>query len=60
VGAQRVRIRLPKTDRPGGLSHARAKLLVSGKSVTAHAVGEHVEVMVPAVLDHEVVAVDLA
>ena len=55
VGSQRVRLRLAAGERV-----SRAKLLVSGKSVTAHTVGGHVEVMVPGVLDHEVVAVDLA
>jgi hypothetical protein len=55
VGAQRVRLRLKSGERV-----ARVKLLVSGKSVTAHVAGEYAEVTVPSVLDHEVVAVDLA
>jgi hypothetical protein len=55
VGAQRVRVRLAAGERV-----ARAKLLVSGKSATPRVAGGHVEVTVPAVLDHEVVAVDLA
>ena len=55
VGAQRVRLRLAAGERP-----ARAKLLVSGKSVAAHVDRGYVEVTVPSVLDHEVVAVDLA
>jgi hypothetical protein len=55
VGAQRVRVRLTAGERV-----ARARLLVSEKSVKAHPVGGHVELTIPAVLDHEVVAVDLA
>jgi len=55
VGGQRVRIRLSGGDRV-----AKVKLLVSGKTVPGHVAGGFVELTVPSVLDHEVVAVDLA
>ena len=38
----------------------RTKLLVSGKGVNARVSGGYLEVSVPEVLDHEVIAVDLA
>jgi len=55
VGPQRVRIRLNAADRP-----ARARLLVSGKDAPLRAGSGSVELTVPSVLDHEVVALDLA
>ena len=51
VGAQRVRVKLPPGARLSG-----ARLLVSGKAVKATTKGGYAEVMVPSVLDHEVVA----
>src|SRR5262249_28242185 len=54
VGAQRVRIRVGAGDRPG-----RARLLVAGKDAPIRAADGSVELTVPSVLDHEVVAVDL-
>jgi len=55
VAAQRVRIRLASGERS-----AKARLLVSGKPVTPRISGGYLEVVVPEVLDHEVIAVDLA
>jgi hypothetical protein len=55
VGPQRVRLRLAAGDRLAGV-----KLLVSGHKVTPRVSGGYVELTVPGVLDHEVVAVDLA
>jgi hypothetical protein len=54
VGTQRVRLRLAAGERP-----ARAKLLVSGKNAEMRTASGYVEMMVPSILDHEVVAVDL-
>lgn len=54
VGAQQVRIRLPK-----GVDPKAVKLLKLDRSVPFHIEDEHVVVSVPSILDHEVVAVDL-
>jgi hypothetical protein len=53
VGAQRVRVRMP-----AGRKAARARLLVSGKKAGMRSAGGVVEVTVPGILDHEVVAVE--
>jgi hypothetical protein len=55
VGAQRVRIRLAGGEKP-----ARTKLLVGNKTVTGRVVAGYLELTVPEILDHEVVAIDLA
>jgi hypothetical protein len=55
VGAQRVRMRIPAEKRV-----RRVGLLVSGKTVSIRRSGGFLELTVPEVLDHEVVAVDLA
>jgi len=55
VGAQRVRLRVP-----AGRKAVHARLLVRGKKTEMRAVPGGVEVTVPTILDHEVVAVDLA
>jgi len=54
VGEQRVRVTLPPGRRAG-----KVQLLAAGREVRARAVGGGLEVTVPSVLDHEVVAVDL-
>jgi hypothetical protein len=54
VGEQKVRVRLPQGSRP-----RKIHLLVSENSPRAKVLPEHVEVIVPAILDHEVVAIDL-
>jgi hypothetical protein len=53
VGEQRLRVRIAE----GRAS--RAKLLVAGKTVPARMSGGYAEVVVPSILDHEVVAIDL-
>ena len=55
VGAQRVRVRLRGKERAAG-----AKLLVGGKPVEVKPGAGYTEVIVPSVLDHEVVVVELA
>jgi hypothetical protein len=55
IGEQRVRLRLP-----AGASARSARLLVAGTEVAFRADGAWVEVRVPGVRLHEVVAVDLA
>lgn len=55
VGAQRVRVRLRSGERAAG-----AKLLVGGQGAELRPGSGWVELTVPSVLDHEVVAIDLA
>jgi hypothetical protein len=55
VGPQQVRVRLPKGTRP-----TRVQLLVAGASPQFQESGGQVLLTVPAVLDHEVIAIDLA
>lgn len=50
---QKVRVRLPEGKRA-----RRVQLLVSGKPVRAEASGGAVTLVVPSILDHEVVAID--
>ena len=54
VGEQRVRIRLPD-----GLQVRSLRLLVAGLTPDAHQTGEWLEVTVPSVEVHEVVAIDV-
>jgi hypothetical protein len=54
VGEQRVRVRLPV-----GARVAKVQLLAAGRTVPARQSGAWLEVTVPQVLDHEIVAVDL-
>lgn len=54
VGEQKVRVMLP----PGRRAR-KVQLLAAGREARARAVGGGLEVTVPSVLDHEVVAVDL-
>jgi hypothetical protein len=51
---QRVRVKLP-----GGTRVKRVQLLVGGKSPRVEESPGYLEVIVPTILDHEVVAVDL-
>ncbi|MEK7684086.1 MAG: beta-galactosidase trimerization domain-containing protein [Verrucomicrobiota bacterium] len=54
VGEQKVRVRLP-----GGKKAKKVQLLVSGKPARVSEEPGAITVMVPSILDHEVVAVDL-
>ncbi|MEW6155865.1 MAG: beta-galactosidase trimerization domain-containing protein [Verrucomicrobiota bacterium] len=54
AGEQTVRLRLPDGARPRSV-----KLLVSDRSARAQRTGQIVTVKIPAILDHEVVAIDL-
>ncbi len=54
IGEQKVRVRLPD-----GTRAKKVQLLAAGKSVRAGHSGEYLCVTVPAILDHEVVAIDL-
>jgi hypothetical protein len=54
LGEQKVRVRLPRGKRARGV-----RLLAAGQVLPARQSGEHLDVVVPSVLDHEVVAVDL-
>ena len=55
VGEQHVRLRLPAGKTPRG-----ARLLVSGAVPSLRQTGEWLELRVPSILAHEVIAVDLA
>jgi hypothetical protein len=55
VGEQRVRVRLPD-----GFRAARVQLLVGGQVPPVRQSGEWLEVTVPSIHAHEVVAIDLA
>jgi hypothetical protein len=54
VGTQQVSVRLP-----AGRRLRRARLLVAGTEPAVRRSGEEVQVTVPSILDHEVVAFDL-
>jgi len=54
VGEQKVRVRLPE-----GRAARRIQLLVSGKSPRVEKTTGFITVIVPSILDHEVVAIDL-
>jgi hypothetical protein len=54
VGEQRVRLRLPGNQRP-----KRIQLLVAGKEPRTSAAGQLVEITVPSIAVHEVIAIDL-
>ena len=54
VGEQKVRVQLPK-----GTRAKRVRLLAAGKSPRFERSGQFLSVMVPSILDHEVVAIDL-
>ncbi len=55
VGAQTVRLRLPAGAKPRGV-----KFLVGKQTPVSRRDGEWLEVIVPTILDHEVIAIDLA
>ena len=55
IGAQRVRIAVPE-----GVRATRVSLLTAGAEARASRDGDALVVDVPSILDHEVVAVDLA
>jgi hypothetical protein len=55
VGEQKVRVRLP-----AGATAREVKFLVGRQTPAAQRDGDWLEVVVPTILDHEVVAVDLA
>ena len=54
VGGQRVRVRLPD-----GVKPSNVQLLVANQKPRVAWSAGHVEVTVPSILDHEVVAIDL-
>ena len=54
VGEQKVRMKLPDNATPRGV-----KFLVSDRPVTSRQTGPWLDVTVPSILDHEVIAVDL-
>jgi hypothetical protein len=54
VGAQRVRVRIP-----AGKRVARVQLLVADTAPAVDTSPGHIDVAVPAIVDHEVVAIDL-
>ena len=54
VGEQKVRMKLPDNATPRGV-----KFLVSDRPVTSRQTGPWLDVTVPSLLDHEVIAVDL-
>jgi hypothetical protein len=54
LGEQKIRLRLPAGEKPG-----RVRLLAADKRVRAERNGGYLNVIVPSILDHEVVAVDL-
>jgi hypothetical protein len=54
LGEQRVRVQLP-----AGATVRGVKFLVSGQAPAMHQAGGWLEVAVPSILDHEVIAVDL-
>jgi hypothetical protein len=54
IDEQRVRIRLP-----GGAKASKVQLLVAGGRPELVESPGHVDVTVPSILDHEVIAVDL-
>ncbi len=54
VGEQKVRLRLPK-----GAKAKRVRLLAADRNVRIHRSGAHLNFVIPSILDHEVVAIDL-
>jgi hypothetical protein len=54
VGPQQVRVRLPEGTKP-----RRVHLLAADKTVKADRSGQQLNLTVPSILDHEVVAIDL-
>ena len=55
IGEQKVRVKLP-----AGATSREVRLLVANRAVDSRRDGDWLEVTVPAILDHEVVAVELA
>ena len=54
VGEQRIRLRLPEGAKP-----KQVRLLAADRKVRSQRSGPYLELTVPSILDHEVVAVDL-
>jgi hypothetical protein len=54
AGEQRVRLRIPPGEKVSGV-----QLIVSGLKPSIHRDGPYLDVIVPSVLVHEVVAIDL-
>ena len=54
IGQQKVEIRLPEGKRAN-----KVHLLVSGKTPHVERANGHLNIIVPSVVDHEVVAIDL-
>ena len=54
IGSQKMRVRLPD-----GKKAKKIQFLVSGKAAKAKLIGHYLELVVPSILDHEVVAIEL-
>jgi hypothetical protein len=54
LGEQKVRLRLPEGGKP-----RQVRLLAADKRVRAERTGGYLKIVVPSILDHEIVAVDL-
>ena len=54
IGAQKMRVRLPD-----GKKAKKIQFLVSGKAARTKLIGHYLELVVPSILDHEVVAIEL-
>jgi hypothetical protein len=54
LGGQQVRLRLPGTARAKSI-----RLLAADKVLRAEQTGQYLNITIPSILDHEVVAVDL-
>jgi hypothetical protein len=54
LGPQKVRVQLPARTAP-----YRVQLLAAGIAPATDRVGEHLELTVPSILDHEIIAIDL-
>jgi hypothetical protein len=54
IGAQKMRVRLPDGKRA-----KKTQFLVSGKAAKVKSIGQYIEFIVPSILDHEVVAIEL-
>jgi hypothetical protein len=54
IGSQKMRVQLPD-----GKKAKKIQFLVSGKAAKAKLIGHYLELVVPSILDHEVVAIEL-
>jgi len=54
VGPLQIKLRLPEGVRP-----RRVRLLAANKNLPVERTGQHIRIVVPSVLDHEIVAIDV-